>query len=297
MSIQIVRTIPTVYVDPTNGSVGGTGSSSDPVTTLAIAAAILRDRAIGGTIKVKSTLAAPATGAVLWEEPWDLTIEGWDVATWYATDAVTVGGDGLVTLTGPAVLSAAGQHVVFVGALTGEFGTTGRLVATDIVGTSSAGSVWQSDNVWTSMDLTRCVGRDCGNDGFAADGDVAGVMTLTDCESFGNVQEGASPHRTAVLNIVGGSFHDNGESGMHAVTSSVCNISGGATFYNNGFSSEDPDVVGNAGVKYRDNASGSIGDGTELYGNHGPGIDIDTTGTVTLGAYDSHDNGLADDIT
>lgn len=296
MPIKFVPADQAAYVDTANGSADGSGSSRNPVNTLAAAIALLPS---GGTVKIRAGSGAKIARTTITSSV-DLELANWDDATYWYSDGLVIEGTGVVTLR-YGDFYAALVDAVLVGKNGGTFGTTGRLVAYDcraksgVCGFASTSNT--AGNVWTSMDLTRCVGYECGNDGFNAHGPagLVGVMTLTDCTANLNGDEGASPHDDCIMHIIGGEYTNNAQSGMHAVNNATCNISGGALFDGNGTDMLAPAVAGNAGAKWYNNAGGSI-DGATFSNNDGSGIYISTTGTVTLGTYTSTGNGDADVI-
>lgn len=284
------------YVTPT-GSNAAVGSPAHPLLTIGEAARRL-EASDGGTVHVGSTQAAPLTGSVL-ANTVPLTILPWDASDYYVTAAAAA--QDALTLTGPGQVTLDHGHFDGTpGTLGGvSFGTTiavsglAHLVATDCTahGTQTG---WNGIGRWVSFAATRCDGLGGTNDGFGlhgipADPTVTGTATLTNCTADGCGDEAVSPHEYAVLNIVGGLFRNSAQSGMAAVGSAVCNISGGAIFELNGREAE----TSYGGLYYSGGASGVL-DGVTLRNNDGPGVWLNTTGTVTLTDYTSTGNGAAD---
>lgn len=298
MPIKLVPPDQIAYVDTADGRSAGSGSRLDPVDTLATALTLIPTA--GGTVRIRAGSLAKIPLTTMTASV-DITLENWDSETYWYSEGLRVEGTGIVTLRYGDFNNPSGDGVRVGKIGSGTFGTTGRLVAYDCRSTGGecgwASTANTSGNVWTSINLTRCVGSNCGNDGFNAHGPsgLAGVMTLTDCTADSNDDEGASPHDDCIMHIIGGEFTNNAQSGMTAVNDAECNISGGALFDGNGTAQQSPVNIGNAGATWYNNASGGV-DGATFSNNDGSGLYISTTGTVTLGTYTSTGNGDADVI-
>lgn len=278
-----------LYVNSTTGSDTNTGTSGSPLATIGQAVTLLG--AAGGTVRVTAPESDPLAPTMI-DNPGPLTVTGINDKPWHVADtasgsyALWLRGAGASTIHGAQC--SGGDNSCLIGHPSG----IGPVVMEDCAATGDD-SGFATRYVFDTVDLTRCTGRGTVNDGFNIHGDPgeSSPVTLTDCIGNDCGDEGASPHDDCVLYINGGEFRRNGQSGAAAVNNAVMHINGGE-FTENGAATPQY-----GGVYWGDATNGSLDGGALLAENLGPGVYVDTTGTVALGTYTSTGNAAPDDLT
>lgn len=144
----------------------------------------------------------------------------------------------------------------------------------------------------SAMLCNGCVSAWAGNDGFNLHNDAGdpSYMRLENCTSKFCGDEGASPHDSTVMEIVGGEYSDNGSAGITAIENATLRVSGGTVVARN-----TPDVLRptEGGIAYLDDAAGYVEDVT-VEDNNGPGLYVAAVGTVRVTGLTSSGNALPD---
>jgi hypothetical protein len=183
-------------------------------------------------------------------------------------------------------------------------GRTGGLVAT---ATGSGGMIIAEDmtvqfcnnNVaiqpsggFAGMLCRRVVSQKAMNDGFNLHNDdlLPCYMRLEDCEGSYNADEGASPHDSTVMDIIGGTYHHNGSAGVTAIQNALLRIFG-ASFTDNS-QTIGPSLT-EGGIYYSDSASGYVVSAV-VEDNDGPGIYVAKVGGVDVLSLTSSGNTYSD---
>lgn len=278
-----------LYVNSVTGDDANAGTAGAPVATIERAVTLLG--ATGGTVLVSAPESDPLAPVMI-DNPGPVVVDGINGRAWYVAD--TAGGSYALWLRGAGATTI--RHANTSGGdnscLIGHPNGVGPVVIED----SSAEGVdsgFATRYVFDTVDLTRCTGRGIANDGFNIHGDPGETspVTLTDCIRNDCGDEGASPHDDCVLYIVGGEYRRNQQSGAAAVNNAAMHISGGE------FTDNGAGVSQYGGVYWGDATNGSLDGGALCANNAGPGVYVDTTGTVTLGDYTSTGNDAPDDLT
>lgn len=115
------------------------------------------------------------------------------------------------------------EDAVIAGANTaGAQSSLGKLIARRVRVEHNGVNGFGSGTGPNVIECTSCQALMSMNDGFNCSNTT--VMTLIDCEGAWNDDEGASPHGSTTLIIVGGRYHHNGSSGITAVNDSTLNL-------------------------------------------------------------------------
>ncbi|RYG32491.1 right-handed parallel beta-helix repeat-containing protein [bacterium] len=125
-----------------------------------------------------------------------------------------------------------------------------------------------SREVYCESRFTNCEARYNANDGFNlhAIETVSSPMTMIDCISRWNFDEGASPHGNTRMYVYGGEYTDNGQAGFHAIRTSTMELTDVLIERNN----VSRVSTNYGGVSFNNDSKGKVENCTIRY-NQGPG--------------------------
>lgn len=283
---QRIANPPWAFVDQQSGSDSNGGTQAHPMATFAGGA---RKLPRGGTIFVASSADIPYVGSTGLTVSVPLKVRPWKNRYWYLTGTAAVGyGFRILGTVAPIFYGARVTGLSTSGIRIGDTGQSAKgIIAYDSYAHGLVNG-WQSAGVWESIDLYRSQGLGEQNDGFNWHGDpgVHGIARHFACLGEGCGDEGMSPHDDVEAQSYLSTWRGNGGGGVNAVGNAIMRLDGDL-------------IEGNGngdygGAGWLENSSGSLGGGTILRNNFGPGVQRVTTGTVTLGDYLSEDNSAAD---
>lgn len=159
-------------------------------------------------------------------------------------------------------------------------GSNAYLELHNCTGLFSAGAGVSIPTSGGRVNCYNCVMQKHDNDGYNI---RANRMDLINCDGSYNYDEGASPHNSGIMNIIGGRYHHNQHGGLTAIDTSNMNING-VICENNGLDAQ-AGIEAN-GINYANSASGQIID-TISRNNNRSGFYCANTGVVTFNNFTS----------